>query len=324
MNILTEEQSMILDVLNESPNWNYNRYKNLTEEAKVEVNDKVVTALFKDIKNKAFKLDFSIFDNSKGDITKTDCYETVANALKFLNSLSKDVNNKELKQYIQTIETALSNLEKNKANFGKAYSAQNRLLEYLYGSTGIAIIASTSYLVSVCVEVIKNPKNGFYECTIDETTKIGKNCNLESLKKFNTMCANGQLTMAFSKLLKVKNESIYVTVGTTLGIIMLIILLIREVVFGYYYIRVSISSYLEQLSKFILLNASKVTDSNVKSKQENIAKRLYTLSQKIAVDQKVATDRADDESKKSDKSAGDNTTSNDSGTSDDSGIDDIL
>lgn len=321
--MLSKTDEMMYNFLNEAGSWSYRRYSNLTEEAKEEVNDKVITKLFRDVKSKAFKLDFSMFDETKGDITKASCYNTVTNALKFLDQISSDTKNKDLIKAKNSIQTALKNLIKYKNNFKSSYQAKNRMLEYLYATTGLAIVGGTSYLVSVSVELVKG-NNGLYNCKIDETTKLEKNHNLNALEKFNSMCSSSQLNTAFSKLLKVRNEDILVTAGTTIAVIMLAIYTIREVVFGYYYVRVSLSAYLEQLSKFVLLNASRLDDKDVKTKQENIAKRLRMLSQKIAVDQDLATSRSEDDSKKSDKEAAETAKGNDSGSSDNSDIGDIF
>lgn len=318
--MMNQTETLIFGILNESESWNYKRYSNLTEESKEEINDKVVTKLFRDIKNKAFKLDFSMFDESKGDITKTYCYDTIKNSLKFLDNLYKDINNKDLINAKNTVQTALDNLIKYKNNFKQSYSSKNRMLEYLYATTGLAILEATSYLISVSVEIVKDGY-GVYKCKVDSTSKLEKNHNLSALKKFNSLCSSSQLNLAFSKLLKVRNEDILLTTGTIIAVIMLIIFTIREVVFGYYYIRVSLSSYLEQLSKFIQLNSMKVTDKNVKEKQEKIARKLMNLSEKIAVDQDLASSRSEDDSKKSDKEAADSAKEKDSGSSDNSDID---
>lgn len=341
----------VMNYLTEGSVTAYREYKMLSEEAKSEKADRVVTKLFRDIKGKAFKCDFSIMDRSEGRITKCQCYDTLKNALKFINQLSNDAKcSKEVKEAVFTLNNALKNLEKYENDFNKTYKNKNLMLKYLYSSMGIALVHGTSLLVATCIEFVKNP-NGVTKGKFNGEAKLPKNHNLNALYQFNEMCSSSQLPKIFSKMNKTPVQESAIGIGAAIktaivaggasgtlltisgiiGGILLAIFTIREVVFAYYYIRVSLSAYLEQLSDFIMMNQVGIEDSKTKEKQENIAKKLRSLSERIAVDQKVANNRGESDKAKSDKEAKEEanktdstSTSTSSSSSDDDGLGGIL
>lgn len=313
----------VMNYLTEGSVTAYREYKMLSEEAKSEKTDKVITKLFRDIKDKAFRCDFSIMDRSEGKITKCQCYDTIKNALKFINQLSANTKcTKEVTEAVFTLNNALKNLEKYENEFNKAYKNKNLMLKYLYSSMGIALVHGTSLIVATCVDIVKNPR-GTTQGNFNGEVKLPKNHNLNALTQFNEMCSSSQLPKIFNKMNKTPMQESAIGIGAAiktalvaggasgalltvtgiLGGILLTIFTIREVVFAYYYIRVSLSAYLEQLSDFIMMNQVGIEDSRTKEKQENIAKKLRSLSERIAVDQKVANNRGESDKVKSDKEA---------------------
>lgn len=276
----------------EGSSWRPRDIRSLTENGQKEMSNKTVTSLFRAIKSKAFNLDFSDVEVGKGDITKINSYKELKESISFLKKLSNNVNNPEVNHALAQIEMAHTYLLANKQGFTMGFKLGNNLIIYLFNSVSIALVHSTSFLISNCIEIAKNNMNT-YQCEMKSVKKLPKNANLSALMKFNEMGKNGKLNTVISHTIKLKEDAMAITMGV-IGGVMLALLLIREVIFMYYFVRVSFSQYLNHLKEFVLMNASTLSNDqkNIKEKQEKVAKKLGELSDKLAVDQSMASERS--------------------------------
>lgn len=93
----------------------------------------------------------------------------------------------------------------------------------------------------------------------------------------------------------------------------------REIIYQFYFMRVSIAEHLRVQASYLELNQSRLTNlkgkKDVAKNQEKIAKELIKISDKIDVDQKTATKKAEMEIKKDNKNINTNDISVDSSLS---------
>jgi hypothetical protein len=277
----------------EGSTWKTRDLRNLNEDSQKEVADKTVTKLFKDIKAKAFNLDFSEVEIGKGDITKIKNYSELKNAINYLRKISTNVKNPELIDAVTQINLAHDNLLANKSGFVNGFKSGNNLLIYLFNSVSIALIQATAFVATNSVEFVKDNLNTF-QPEMAATKKLPKNANLSALKRFNEMARNGKLHNVISHTLKLKESVSLTFLTTTIGAILLALIIIREIIFTFYFVRISMSQYLDYLKNFVLMNASNLSNDQrkIKEKQEKVAKILGKLSDKLAVDQNLATERS--------------------------------
>lgn len=272
--------------------WRPRAIRNLSESGQKEMANKTVTSLFRAIKAKAFNLDFSDVEVGKGDITKIHSYKELKEAISFLKKLSTNINSPEINNAISQIEMAHTYLLSNKQGFVMGFKLGNNLIIYLFNSVAIALVQATSFLISNCIEITKNNINT-YQCEMKKVNKLPKNASLSALIKFNEMGKNGKLSTVISHTIKLKEDALSITMGVVGGV-MLALFLIREVIYMYYFVRVSFSQYLNHLKEFVLMNASTLSNDQrgIKDKQEKVAKKLGELSDKLAIDQSMATERS--------------------------------
>lgn len=313
MKNLFVEQLLESVYLCEGSSWRPRDIRNLNEASQKDLSNKTITNLFRDIKAKAFNLDFTDVEVAKGDITKVKGYKDLVNAISFLKKLSMNVNNKELIDAITQVELAHQNLLGFKHDLVMGFKLGNNLIIYLFDAISVALIQCTSFLVSEGVEVVKDNMN-LYHCELKGNVKLTKNANLSALRRFNEMAKNGKLRSALSNTIKLKEDVMGITLGV-IGAVMATLFLIREIVFFFYYIRINISAYLKQLKEFVNMNASTLgpDQKNIKDKQEKIAKKLGELSDRIAVDQNMANERSKQSIAQSDRATATTNTPDNSG-----------
>lgn len=302
----------------EGSTWRVRDIRNLNESTQKDVANKTITTLFRDIKAKAFNLDFSDVEVGKGDITKINGYKDLLNAINFLKKLSMNIKNPDIIKAITEIESAHQHLVAHKAEFTMGFRLGNNLIIYLFNSVAVGLIQATAYIVSEGVEVVKDNMNT-YHCELKDGRKLPKNANLSALVRFNQMAKNGKLKTALNNTLKLKesvnlHKVISISLGS-IGAVLGALWLIRELVFHYYYVRIALSAYLKQLKEFVLMNASTLSadQKNTRERQEKMAKKLGELADKIAVDQDMATERSKQGIAQSNRSASTTNTPENSG-----------
>lgn len=287
-------------------------YRQLSESDKANLTKEMIDSLYAIVLNKTSGLDYDEVEASAGDITRMKGYATLEESIKTLNNLkmSSQVSTHEL----DVVNNALNNLKANKHNFEAAFRSGNAPIMLLYNNICVALISSVSFLIVTMVDYVKDPM-GNYDAKLKNNYKAEHGYStlfLKNLEYFNRMATSGDLAKFFEIGLSKQGflglgtslslGSLTLTVLGGLGLIVGILVSIREMVYQYFYMRVKISDMLAQQGQFIELNSRRLlTHKDTKSigkKQEKIAKTLLKLSDKIDVEQKTATKKAEIQLKK--------------------------
>ena len=260
-------------------------------EAEVQnVSDALIGKLYKNALDKYNYIDFGDIPDSKGDFTRFKGYKINKDAIQNLDDLSKRCGITTFKE-LETIKQTVEILERYKVEFTAGYLNDIQLVQFIYNTTVYAVIASINLLISDMINYIKNPMKGV-ELTIN--TKHRDYVMLTTLAKFNESEKKHELTKIFSAT-KNKEKFLGLTFGgsvlTILGAAYIIVPLMRELIFTFYDVRMSISEYLLQQSEFIRLNSeivktsadTKIDKKKVAKNQIKTAERLEKLANKIAV-----------------------------------------
>lgn len=241
----------------------------------------MVSRLYKSAIDKAHVYDS--WEDSKGDITKFEGYNSMRDSLNIVRDLShkSGVTIKE----INTVETALGILESNREAFMKGFIINNELVILIYNSIAFACVEATSAIISSYVEFIRNVDS--MEFKIAKGNKIYGTTSIDNLEHFIKASRKGDL----SKLLKeaVNNRDNFigsVSVSTVavsafvLGAALSIIPIIRELTFLFFYSKSRLSEYLEQQALLIELNRKTVENSSLplKERKEVLKKQLKTAN----------------------------------------------
>jgi hypothetical protein len=293
--------------------WSPYKIRVLEESQKSVVADNVVTKLFNDVKTRAMKVDFSVADASKGDITRIKGYKDLQSSISNLKKIAgtADGKAKDLKEAIDEIDMSFSILHSKSREFQSGYQLNNALIRYLYASLVVGLIQGTSFAIAECVDYTRDSLN-LYKPVVKPSNHIMNNSHIKSIKLFNNIQRTGQLNKLFTSTQQL-TESFSAAAGAFNTIFnsitgarkwMAIISLagialasIRGIIFLYFDSRVKLSQYLKHLQDFVEMNASTMgTDARkVKEKQEKVAERLGKIASMISVDQNVANSRANNE-----------------------------
>ena len=136
----------------------------------------LASALYDKVVEKADKIDFGTIPTSRGDITKVEGFANTEECLKIMRTLVNEY--KEDPFVIDTVITAVENIKNRKAKFMKAYSLNIELPMLTYNLITLAIEQSVSFLISVCIQYIKDPASEDVAAALDKVAYNNTRDNL--------------------------------------------------------------------------------------------------------------------------------------------------
>ena len=175
------------------------------------------SALYDKIINKVDKIDFGTIPRSRGDITKVDGFENTMECLKIMRALVMEY--KENPACVDTVLGAIENIRSRKALFMKAYALNVELPMVLYNLTVSSIEQTVSFLISVCIQYIKDPATNSMSAALDKVAYNNARENLlyEQLVAFNNSCNTKELDQVLNNVIKngskVHESTIIINVG---------------------------------------------------------------------------------------------------------------
>lgn len=268
--------------------------------------------LYQHIVDKVDDIDFGTIPSSKGDITKIDNYEDLIDCINIIAEIMQ--NYKQPTDAIETVQMAIQNMIDRTELFTKAYRLNIEMPIIIYNTITLAIVSSVSYLISACIEFIKLPDDQGFEIALDKAAsfKTKENILFRDLAKFNKMCDRGDFDKAMDYVMK-QNSNNFVggtfaftasSIAVSLGLILLIIPVIRELIFFFYYSRAKISDYFDSQASLLLMNAANIENNltredkskkEIANKQRRIAEKFKAISNKIKVNIKTGEAKASKE-----------------------------
>jgi hypothetical protein len=274
------------------------KYTNLTESEKGKISKNYIESLISMIVSKKKDIDYSVIESSAGNIKKLKSYNNFNEVLNMLSMLNNNNTVSGIdKAYIETARTALENLEALETEFVAAFKSNNEILILLYNNITLSLI---NYLSALCINFIEVIKQPDMTWKLQLNTERSENNSLlfhyNNLKKFNNLVDSGKLSKIISMSKKyddlMGSITAFVSSPVFLSIvaIVLVLYLIREIIYYYYYTRVAVSDHLRYISSLIELNQTSLQAdrSSVAMKQSQIITFLNKVADKIDIDQKVA------------------------------------
>ena len=176
----------------------------LEEEDKSAVATALAAALYDKIVKKVDDIDFGTIPKSMGDITKVDGFENTVECLDIIKKLV--IEYKESTETVDSIINAIENIKARKALFMKGFALKAPIVMTTYNLMVLAIEHSVSFLISVCIEYIKNNDTKTMDMALDKAAYNNAHDNLlfQQVVGFNESCGSGEIDSAFSELLKAK------------------------------------------------------------------------------------------------------------------------
>lgn len=297
----------------------------LNEDAQNTVLSALASKLYDNMMKKCDDIDYGEIPATKGDVTKLSKYDVMKDTLKTMHDLLKEY--KQDTGPVDELTVALSNLEARKDLFERAYKYNSEMPMMIYCNVTYGIIVGITFMIASCIEFIKDPGTTTFRMSIDKVAYAKSKDHLiyQSIKKFNKSCEKREFDKAMEAIMKtqikgVKESTVQLDEGlvlTAAGIaaaivasIIGIVMVLRELIFFYYWLRVELSDLYElqaNIGMINIYNLQKDNTFNEKKKAEIIKKQMAQvekfrkLSDKFAVQMKKAEVKAEQEKKENDK-----------------------
>ena len=271
--------------------------------------------LYQHIVDKVDDIDFGTIPLSKGDVTKIDNYEQLTDCIniiaEILQQYHQDTNS------IEIVATALQNIIDRTDMFTKAYKLNVEMPIIIYNTMVLSVVSSVSFMISACIEFIKSGDEGF-QISLDKValSKTMNNVLFKDLAKFNKTCSSGEFDKAMEYVINQNTKNFtgmamynLSSIAVFLGILLLIIPIIRELIFFFYYSRCKVSDYFEAQASLLTMNAYNIESNLTKgdkdkkeiaNKQKKIAEKFKKLANTIKVKNKVGEANSQKDIKKLD------------------------
>lgn len=268
--------------------------------------------LYQHIVDKVDDIDFGTIPTSNGDITKIDNYDKLVDCINIitdiLNNYRQPVDNT-----IGVVNIALQNLIDRRDMFTKAYKLDVEMPIIIYNTIALSIVSSVSFMISSCIEFIKLPSDEGFEIAIDKAAvnKTGQNLLFIDLAKFNKMCGSGEFDRAMDFVITNTVSKGFTggsmlafnasSVAVSLGLILLIIPVIRELIFFFYYSRTRVADYFDSQASLLQMNAYNIENSlsrepktrkEIAGKQRKVAEVFKKISNAIKIDSRTADQKS--------------------------------
>jgi hypothetical protein len=162
----------------------------------------LTSKLYDKIVEKVDDIDFGTIPRSRGDITKIENYASIMECIDILRSII--IEYKEDTYPIDVVSTAVENIKQRTKTFTKAYALNVELPIVLYNTICLAIVSSVSYLISGCIEYIKDPGAETYTIALNKVgyQKTAQNLLFENLAAFNDACKKGDIDVALTDVIR--------------------------------------------------------------------------------------------------------------------------
>lgn len=271
--------------------------------------------LYKTIVDKIDSVDYGEIPSTKGDITKLHKYKELCECLDVLKNIFEQYH--EDKKPVLEIENAITNVEDLKDIFVSGFATKTDLAIHMYNNIVLSIISSTSYMIAVCIEYIKNPKTEGLQIVMRKTgvSKVKESLVYESLANFNESCRKNEVENALRPLIQQKMKGFVGTIAFGVkfalvlgGVLLALIPMIRNLTYFFYAARTRVSNYFDLQAKLLEMNAEELKNNpNIKTvedkeqvirKQLAIAQTFHNIANNIAVEVKDSEIEATKEIKK--------------------------
>lgn len=162
----------------------------------------LTSKLYDKIVEKVDDIDFGTIPRSRGDITKIENYSSLMECIDILRNIIMQYREKTYP--IDVVSSAVENLKQRTKTFTKAYALNVEMPIVLYNTIALAIVSSVSFLISGCIEYIKDPGAETFTIALDKVgyTKTVQNLLFENLSAFNEACKKGDIDVALNDVIR--------------------------------------------------------------------------------------------------------------------------
>lgn len=264
-------------------------YVQLEEAQKIDISDKVVSALYKSALDKSYSVNYGNIPESKGDITRLSNYKTMKESLDMLTAIMKD------NEDLATVKESFKILEAYKKEFTLCFMQNKMMGILLYNNIVLGIIAGIDVCITASINYLRTPGSDLKDMVKSEKdSKSNKSLILMNLKEFNNYANSGDLKKYMNLIISKDNfigavAAVITITGASLVLVIGAVYIMRRLIYCFYNIRMDIAEYLRLQELFLEINIRELNTKDIKNKkviikkQENAIKKLESLANKIEV-----------------------------------------
>lgn len=271
--------------------------------------DSLTSKLYQSIMDKVYDIDFGGVEETCGDITKLQNYDTMLECINVIKDILIQYKNDT--KIPDEILTAISNIRERKDTFEKAFNLKLDLPIVLYNTIVLSIVSSVSLIISTSIEFIKDVGEETYQIKFDKVAYARSSQSLlyTNLQKFNHACSNGEVDRSMDYVINgaKKNflgmDDVFTIVGVVgaTGLVLSIIPIMRELIFFFYHSKQSISDYFEVQADLVQMNTEYLRQNptmtekekkDIIKRQDKFVKAFRKIANFMCIDDKKAEQKA--------------------------------
>lgn len=276
-------------------------FRSLSEDAKFQVTDDVLTGMMKFITDKYNALDFGEIERSAGDIEKFKYKDMLYENIETLSSIYSNASDTGATRYLEVctaVRNVLNFLREYRNEFRTQYQAGNGMIQLLYTSLVAGCIYSVGILVSNTIRFVATEQETDCQVLYDEIPGTIKHVHIK-----NILAASNDLA-TYEKLLRTYGQrgtqqamhesisagavaAVVLGIGAVIMLIPRVLVMIREIIYSVYYTRVKVADMIAVQVDLINTNIESLEagrgNKKVIAKQKRIVDKLVKWQNRIAV-----------------------------------------
>lgn len=276
-------------------------FRSLSEDAKFQVTDDVLTGMMKFITDKYNALDFGEIERSAGDIEKFKYKDMLYENIETLSSIYSNASDTGATRYLEVctaVRNVLNFLREYRNEFRTQYQAGNGMIQLLYTSLVAGCIYSVGILVSNTIRFVTTERETDCQVLYDEIPGTIKHVHIK-----NILAASNDLA-TYEKLLRTYGQrgtqqamhesisagavaAVVLGIGAVIMLIPRVLVMIREIIYSVYYTRVKVADMIAVQVDLINTNIESLEagrgNKKVIAKQKRIVDKLVKWQNRIAV-----------------------------------------
>lgn len=275
---------------------NRGEFLTLSEEARLQVTDDVLTGLMKFITDKYNSLDFSEIERSAGDIDRFKYKSLIMENSKILKDIyesSQDPGARKYLDVIYAVDEVMRFLGEDREKIAALYRSGNGIIQLMYTSLVAACLYSIGILVSNTIRFVTTDQDA--DCTVmfDEIPGTIKHVHIKNvLAARSSINDMHQLVKEYHKQSKLSESVEAIAIGALITgfviyLIPKIIILIREIIYSIYFHRVKTAEMIGVQIDLLNVNIESLEagrgNKKVIARQKNIVEKLKKWQNRVAV-----------------------------------------
>lgn len=247
--------------------------------------------LYDIIISKSAEIDYGEIPKTKGDIDQLSNIDKIEDCLNTIREIL--IGYKQDTDPVDEVAMCISNIRDRTSEFKKCYMGGIGFGVFTYQTIVLAVIASTSLLISGSIEFIKNPSSETYQLSLDKAgyAKSKNSLLLTNLKEFNKICKDKSFDKALNASIEASAKHflgtstlVTLSIAAAVSVILFNLLpILRELTYFFFYTRTRISDWFNVQADLLDISAENIEngDSSTIDKPKEVIKRQRAIADRF-------------------------------------------